>query len=370
MTHPVMDGLTLGFLEETGEGKDSYGKERLYGAISWAAANMCLGMLIDILGFKVMYAASLVTCVAALGAVYMFVRTDTNRAGKEGAQINFPDSAPCNSDFQRISTKKNNTRTIFETEATPLTRITSVISETESAEHKSEERGNVGMSTLCGNVFCGSRYACAFVFATFLLTVGTSNVENLVFLFFRDLGGSNTMCGLSVVITVVFELPIFHFAPKLLEKYGMGRLEQLACLAYVVRVISYTLVPTNHAFLVLVFEPLHGVTYACDKTSSVEFVARSTPKGHEAAGQGILSALKDGCGSFLGLTVGGVLEQTFGARVMYRTLATAVTTGLVLFTLVDRYGTVNYETNSAIEKDENETRFCSNIDCTDGDKIS
>jgi len=371
MTYPVIDGLTLGFLEETGEGRDSYGKERLYGAISWAVANMCLGMLIDILGFKVMYAASLFTCVAALTVVYMFAfRTDTNKTGKEGAQINCPDSAPCNSDFQNISTRKNNTKASFEIEATPLTQITSVISETESAEHKSEERGNVGMSTLCGNLFCGSRYACAFVFSTFLLTVGISNVENLVFLFFRDLGGNNTMCGLSVVITVVFELPIFHFAPKLLKKYGMGRLEQLACLAYVVRVIGYTLVPPSRAFLVLLLEPLHGVTYACDKTSSVEFVARSTPKGHEAAGQGILSALKDGGGSFLGLTVGGLLEQTYGPRVMYRTLATAVTIGLVLFSLADRYETVNYDTNSAIEKDENETRFCTNIDCTDGDEIS
>jgi len=33
MTYPVIDGLTLGFLEETKEGRDSYGKERLYGKI-------------------------------------------------------------------------------------------------------------------------------------------------------------------------------------------------------------------------------------------------------------------------------------------------------------------------------------------------
>lgn len=371
MTGPVLDGIALGFLEETGEGRDSYGKERLYGAISWAVANMCLGVLLDIWGYKVMYAASIVTCVAALTVLYMFVFwTNTNKAGKKYAQINSPDSASCNSCIKNISMKNNNAKIRFETEATPLNRIESVSSKTENDELKSEERGTKGISTLCGSLFYGSRYACAFVFCTFLLTVGTSNVENLVFLFFRDLGGSNTMCGLSVVITVLFELPIFHLAPKLLQKYGMGRLEQIACLAYIVRVIGYTLVPSSHPFLALILEPLHGVTYACDKTSSVEFVARSTPKGHEAAGQGILSALKDGGGSFLGLTLGGVLQQIYGPRVMYRTLAGAVTVGLIVFSLADKYGTVNYETNSPIEKDQNGTKFCTNIDCIDRYNIS
>ena len=52
------------------------------------------------------------------------------------------------------------------------------------------------------------------VFFLFLFVMGgtTCLVEGLVFLYFTsELGMSNTVCGLSVLITVSFEIPIFHY---------------------------------------------------------------------------------------------------------------------------------------------------------------
>eukprot|EP00546_Thalassionema_frauenfeldii_P007940 CAMPEP_0178932354 /NCGR_PEP_ID=MMETSP0786-20121207/22539_1 /TAXON_ID=186022 /ORGANISM="Thalassionema frauenfeldii, Strain CCMP 1798" /LENGTH=247 /DNA_ID=CAMNT_0020609573 /DNA_START=606 /DNA_END=1346 /DNA_ORIENTATION=- len=147
--------------------------------------------------------------------------------------------------------------------------------------------------------------AFGFVICNFFLAMGMSVVESLIFLFFEQgLGSSNTLCGLTVLVTVVFEIPIFHYAPKLLERYGLEILQQIACLAYVTRVVGYTFVPKNHVALILLFEPLHGVTYACSKTSTVEFAAKFSPKGHEASGQGVLSLIT-GIGSVLGLSLGG-----------------------------------------------------------------
>lgn len=67
-------------------------------------------------------------------------------------------------------------------------------------------------------------------------------VENLVFLFFEFLGSSNTICGIAVALTVLFEIPIFHVAPTLLRNYGVGWLLLLANAFFVVRVIGYTLI--------------------------------------------------------------------------------------------------------------------------------
>merc|ERR1711976_1010661 len=106
-----------------------------------------------------------------------------------------------------------------------------------------------------------------FIISAFTLSIGTSVVENLIFLFFEKLGASNTICAISVVVTVVFEIPIFHFSSELLNMYGAANLQIVACIAYVIRVVGYTFIPKDHVVLVLFFEPLHGVTYACSKTS-------------------------------------------------------------------------------------------------------
>jgi MFS family permease len=129
---------------------------------------------------------------------------------------------------------------------------------------------------------------------------------------------------------VLFEIPIFHIAPELLRRFGAGTLQQIASVAYVIRVVGYTLIPQGHIAYVLLLEPLHGVTYACSKTSSVDFAAQLMPPGYEASGQGLLS-LFQGLGSVVGLFLGGLMEDTFGPRIMYRSFAGVVLVGSVVF---------------------------------------
>ena len=54
------------------------------------------------------------------------------------------------------------------------------------------------------------------------------------FLFFRDdLKASNFLCGVSVVITVLFELPLFALSERVLSKCGTRGLITVSHLAYV-----------------------------------------------------------------------------------------------------------------------------------------
>ena len=54
------------------------------------------------------------------------------------------------------------------------------------------------------------------------------------FLFFRDdLKASNFLCGVSVVITVLFELPLFALSERVLAKCGTRGLITVSHLAYV-----------------------------------------------------------------------------------------------------------------------------------------
>lgn len=177
-----------------------------------------------------------------------------------------------------------------------------------------------------------------YLVSAFTLKMGTTVVENLIFLFFESLGASNALCGLTVAVTVVFEIPFFYYAPMFLERFGPETLQEVACMAYIVRVVGYTLIPERHVFWVLFLEPLHGVTYACSKTSSVEFARRLAPEGYEASTQGILSLFL-GIGSFCGLGLGAFLNGV----VLYRVDAAVVTVGLVFFIIIRRMFTSVYD---------------------------
>ena len=181
------------------------------------------------------------------------------------------------------------------------------------------------------SILAGSVYGATFLLCVVCLSSGMAVVESLVFIFFEFLGGSNTMCGVTVALTVLIEIPIFFLAPLLLRRTSSEFLLVLAACSYIIRVVGYSLLPAGHVVLVLLLEPLHGVTFACAQMSTVHFVASNPgmPKGSEASGQGLLGVFK-GLGSVTGLLLGGVLEQSLGPRIMYRIFAAIVAIGMAI----------------------------------------
>ena len=60
-------------------------------------------------------------------------------------------------------------------------------------------------------LWTNKQHVAFFVYAV-TLGYGMTIVENLVFLLFRDLGASYFVCGITVVVTVIFEIPILKQA--------------------------------------------------------------------------------------------------------------------------------------------------------------
>ena len=168
-------------------------------------------------------------------------------------------------------------------------------------------------------------------FSTPFRTADSTNevVENLIFLYFEWLGGTSKMEGFTVIVTVIFELPIFHYASSMLLWLGSpSTMLQWASLAYITRVIGYSFIPKDHPNVVLFLEPLHGVTIGFATTSSVAFADEFLPCGFEASGQGFLSTIK--ClGQFTGLLIGGYLD----GRMLYRVLAAIVGVGSLVLAI-------------------------------------
>ena len=186
-------------------------------------------------------------------------------------------------------------------------------------------------------LWCGQVPVLVFFFVTLVMGSATSIVENLLFLYMRqDLKASYTMCGISVVITVLFEIPLFFIGKTLLKSVGILNLFLIGMTCYVTRVIAYTLIDVP--WTVLLVEPLHGLTYATIQTASVSYIHSRCPKDRVAEGQGYVSLVR-AIGQFMGTTVGSAVLQTFGSAVMYRLAAIFVTVAAVLlFIVFRRYG--------------------------------
>ena len=339
-TSPVLNGLTLARLERDTRHANEFGKERLYGAISWGIANSFFGITIDTFGFGVVYLTTTLSLIGCGVVFYLYARADDALLKREiikhkSSDGNKIDDSCINIDAEFKTQLNMNDRDHLEEEKR--------FSEEDNAINIQKDRecnivpekelslGQFSFSFVLETIYNQPAllFNICYMIALFTLYIGMSVVENLIFLYFEFLGGSNTLCGFTVAVTVFFELPIFHYAPDILAwmKSPVWMI-QWGCLAYVVRVLGYSIIPESHAQWVLVLEPLHGLTIGFVLTGSVAFMDSLMPKGHESSGQGFLSSIM-GLGQFFGLCIGGVLE----GRVLYRVMAGIVSTGSLILAL-------------------------------------
>ena len=338
--YPLTTALTIGKLrEEHGDkGHERFGEERLYGAVGWAVCNLLLGALLDApgvgvwimhLGLAVFTGIFLLVlrefATDAKGsdrllavdapASMVVVSVDDGGVGDGGDGGDGGNESSNESDGSDGSSESDD-------------------GGAEDLEGAAGARGGTStlgtLRTVCGRG--GGSTVCYFALI-FVLYMCTSLVENLLFLFFKDdLRASNLLCGISVVITVIFEIPLFARAPQLLRALGPSVLTFIATASYAVRTVAYTLV--QNRWYVLLCEPLHGVTYSAAHTASVAFVAERTPPHLEASAQSLLQAL-GALGTSSGTVLGGYILDERGATFLYRGAAVVIMSATLAFAMVE-----------------------------------
>ena len=316
LTAPAMDGLALAHLSAIDDAtQQDFGQERMYGAIWWGGASLIAGIGIDYFGFDFLYV------MAVASGLLVYLATGLYLWG--------------------ISRDTTSSFTKVENDA-------DIISGTQYAPIDEDIRTKELFLKLCP-----SCYGSALILFVFLFAMGLALVDNLAFLYFNWLGSSNTIDGWTVVFTVILELPLFYLSPTLLKRFGPGKLLLVAGAAYVIRVVGYSMIPKGHLWLILILEMLHGISYACSKTGSVEYIARMTPKGQEASSQGLLFTIRF-LGVVAGLFVGGWTQQTFGGRIMYLGMAALVFLGMVILLIAESCSTEKHFIDNECSSDESE----------------
>lgn len=173
-----------------------------------------------------------------------------------------------------------------------------------------------------------------FLLEVIIMGAGMATVERLLFLYMiNDLEASTLLCGLSVGINVLFELPIFWYAERFMKTLGHDGMFILAMICFVVRLYGYTLLSPATKWLILVLEIMHGVTFACFwivcTDISKVLVHQTQGAFWKTAIPSSVQMLYTALGVSVGSIVGGYAMNKYGSRVMYLHAA-----GIVGITLI------------------------------------
>ena len=153
-----------------------------------------------------------------------------------------------------------------------------------------------------------------------IMGAAMSLVDSFLFVFLQnDLQATTALCGYTVGVTVLLEIPLFQNSKALLAIWGHDGLFVAGMLAYAVRVIGYTMLTPETVHWVLLLEVMHGITFACIWSASVDFAAQIAPKEWSTLVQSLLNNVWGCVGSGIGPVLGGIVYQRHGAVVMFRT---------------------------------------------------
>jgi len=167
-----------------------------------------------------------------------------------------------------------------------------------------------------------------FVITNFLIAgAAFAGIQLYLFLWLQDLGGSNFLMGLTMVITIVGEVPCFYVYVSVLQKLGPKRILGVGSLAYIIRMLWYTLLGVGKLrspWYVFVVEILHGLTFAWIFGSCSVYAYLISPLEIRNTTVQFLNAVYMGAGGVVGSLGGGVIYQYGGGRAVFMTLSIAM----------------------------------------------
>lgn len=140
-----------------------------------------------------------------------------------------------------------------------------------------------------------SKKILVFSFGNVLIGVFNTMIYVFEFWLLEDMGATRTLMGLSVFMQcLVGEVPFLFFSGWFVKKLGHFLCFAFVFLAFFVRLLCYYLL--NNPWLVLPVDILHGVTFGVYHGTMASFANANAPKGMEATLLGFLTGLHSGLG--------------------------------------------------------------------------
>ena len=296
---PLTDAFVLNSLKDRSR-SDLFGKQRVHGAVGWGVAALISGIVFEHISLT--YGLFFSLFVSLFVVLTLFLGSRHKKTEKENEEERIAATVP----------------KVGVMEALRRTKLT--------------------WQQKC---FFGS---------VFFAGASMSTMNIYLFLYLKTLGGTELLFGLSLVAMIVSEIPFMFYAGVFQRKLGTFTIVMSAFFCYFLRFVGYTWLPLFNPWLVLILEPLHGITFGVFYSSAISYVHSLSRKETVGTLQGLFNgivsfgrAFGSIGGGFLYKSGGGFRLFLVGSGVMF-----VVTALFGLVVLTDR-GFVKEESEEEIE---------------------
>ena len=265
-TNPILDDTTLNALDKP----ENYGKVRLGGSIGWGLVVLLTGVLIDNLGFGI----PVIFYVNIAFLLIFFLGIGLIPSPKKAAA--------------------------------------------ENAEKPT-------LKTL-GKMITNPRVLLLFV-VIIIWGMGEASISNFLFLHIKQLGGSSTLMGTALSVSLVGEIVTFNFANRIQKKVGEFRMVLLAFVVLIIWLSGLSLIKDPN--LIPAFQIFGGAGFALIQSGSVAYINRKAPRELGTTAQALRGGLYAGMGVGVGTIISGALYEFYGSSMMYRIMVVIQICGLV-----------------------------------------
>ena len=264
--NPIMDETTLNTLEDP----ENYGKIRAGGSIGWGLVVLLTGFLIDNLG----YGIPVIFYIHIAFLLLFFL--------------------------------------IINVLPSPKT-------------HPGADTGEVSLKSL------GKMVAQPGVFLLFLVIIiwgmGEASISNFLFLHIKHLGGSSTLMGTALSVSLIGEIVTFNFANRIQTRIGEFKMILLAFGVLIIWLAGLSLIKDPN--LIPAFQIFGGAGFALMHSGSVAYISRKAPKQLGTTAQALRGGLYAGFGNGIGTLISGALYEFYGSASLFRIMAVLQVCGLI-----------------------------------------
>jgi PPP family 3-phenylpropionic acid transporter len=161
--------------------------------------------------------------------------------------------------------------------------------------------------------------------------IGESSISNFLFLHIKNLGGSSTLMGVALSISLIGEIVTFTFAHKIQARFGPHKMVLAAFVVLFTWLTGLSLIRNPNA--IPFFQIFGGAGFALLQSGSVAYVDQHAPREIGTTAQAVRGALYFGLGAGIGAIISGMLYESSGSVFLFRTMS-FVSVGGFLFGIV------------------------------------
>uniref|UniRef100_UPI00358F52A3 major facilitator superfamily domain-containing protein 6-like n=1 Tax=Myxine glutinosa TaxID=7769 RepID=UPI00358F52A3 len=312
----IADAVTLMYL---GESRNSYGQQRMWGALGWATLMFTVSVLIDF------------TTIGQSGGSH--VEPPCKITDPSNYHVAFVAFAIMTATAFIVATQFNFTEHRHVTDMTPETQ-----EDVELEQVKGKYNSNVQPGTLkeqdlddLVGILCSVRYG-SVLYITWFTGCCYGFLATFLYWHLGDLKGTPVLFGLCSLLLHLSEVVTFFFSQHLFRLLGCITVLCLALCAAAFEMIWISFL--RNPWLVLPVTIMQGFMMAATWTSCISILNDEVAPARRTTVQGIIQGLHLGLGRGCGAILGGLLVHTFGAVNIFRAIGIASLISLILFALI------------------------------------